>query len=47
MSVKYMRIEDMYVQARINWKYIEFKILIGLVLIVLETKSDIDKSIII
>jgi len=42
-----MRIEDMYVQARINWKYIEFKILIGLVLIVLETKSDIDKSIII
>jgi len=47
MSVKYMRIEDMYVQARINWKYIEFKILIGLVLIVLETKSDIDKPIII
>jgi hypothetical protein len=42
-----MRIEDMYVQARINCKYIEFKILIGLVLIVLETKSDINKPIII
>jgi hypothetical protein len=47
MSVKYMRIEDMYVQARINLKYIEFKILIGLVLIDIETKSDIDKLIMI
>jgi hypothetical protein len=45
-----MRMEEMYVQARIGWKYIEFKILIGRVLvdiIDIESESDIDKLIMI
>jgi hypothetical protein len=45
-----MRMKEMYVQARIGWKYIEFKILIRRVLvdiIDIESESDIDKPIMI